>query len=172
MTNVYRWRWKDGAGSRDTIHVPMKASETVLGGDILKQTSGQAERMIDPSATDTAIVMTAGTPIGVAIHDKTTTATVTQHTTIAVAPWDKVELLCRLVGNTADGTGATAAGSTQADFLFNTAYRIGIYMIGTSSTIYFPILAFQTSSGQTYIKEFLKDSQPTDEHGLVWVGAA
>lgn len=172
MTHVYRWRWKDGAGSADTKYAPQKASETIKAGDIIKQTSGQAERLIDPSATDTAVVITSGTPLGIAIHDKTTTGTVTQQDTVAYAPWDKVEILCRLVGNTADGTGATSAGSTQADFLYNTAYRLGIYCIGTGSDKYFPILAFQTSSGQGYIKEFSKDSQVTDSYGIVWVGAA
>ncbi|MEX2244815.1 MAG: hypothetical protein WD716_13340, partial [Fimbriimonadaceae bacterium] len=104
VTNVYRWRFKDGAGSQDVRYMPMTASKTVRKGDVVMYTTGSTgavERYITPSATNGNVKFGAAskTLAGIALAPKTTGAVVTARDNLAVVPKDKVQILCRLVSN-------------------------------------------------------------------------
>ena len=171
LTNVTRWRYLDGAGSADVQYVTVKANEAVLKDDIVEMTSGFAERIVDPAGA-AGVVVTGGTPFGIALKSHTADGTPTiDEDTIPIIPIDKVEILVRLVGDTVTG-GPTASGSDQDSFLLDTSYVMGIYEPDTTSGNYFPVLSAQTTSGNFKIKEFSTESSSSDNYGLVWVRAS
>ena len=177
LTNVYRWRYKDGSGSQDLRYLPMTASKTINTGDIVMFTTGSTgtvERYITPSATGGNVKFGAAskTLVGIAIADKTTGGTVTNRDTIAVVPKEKVQFLARLVSNDTAADDAAAAGgatSRQSGRTMEDKYEVGLYSIGTSQTNYFPVIGDKTDGrDDVKIVEFANEGDVADDYGLVW----
>lgn len=173
LSDVYRWRYVDGAGAQDMKPIPMAASQTIRDGDIVTLSSGKAARLTAPRGSVAGEFTLSGTgaAYGIARQTKTTGASPTMEDTIQVIPIEKAEVLCRLIGNTANGA-ATATNSKQDDKTFDAAYRIGIYEPDNGTTNYYPVLSHLTTSGQFKISEFADESVSTDDYGLVWIKSA
>ena len=174
LSNVYRWRYVDGAGAQDIKPIPMAANQTIRDGDIVTLSSGKAARLTAPrgSVADEFTLSGTGAAYGIARQTKTTGGTVTVEDTIQVIPIEKVEVLCRLVERTANGTPVGGASSQQDGKTFDTAYRIGVLEPDSGTTNYYPVLSHLTTSGQFKISEFADESVSTDDYGLVWIKSA
>ena len=177
ITNVYRWRFKDGAGSQDVRYMPMTASKTVRAGDVVMYTTGSTgavERYITPSATDGNVKFGAAskTLAGIALAPKTTGASVTSRDNLAVVPKDKVQILCRLVSNDTVADDAAAAGgatSRQSGRTLDDKYEIGLFSIGTGQDNYFPVIGDKTDGrDDVKIVEFANEGDVSDDYGIVW----
>jgi hypothetical protein len=177
ITSVYRWRFKDGAGSQDVRHVPMTGSKTVRAGDIVMYSSGSTgavERYITPSATGGNVKFGAAgkTLVGIAVASKTTGAIVTIRDTVAVVPKDKVQILCRLVSNDTVADDAAAAGgatSRQSARALDEKYELGLYSVGTGQSTYFPVIGDKTDGrDDVKIVEFANEGDSADDYGIVW----
>ena len=177
ISNVYRWRFKDGAGSQDVRYMPMTANKTVKGGDVVMYTTGATgavERYITPSATSGNVKFAASgkTIAGIAIAPKTTGSTVTARDSLAVIPKEKVQILCRLVSNDTvadDAAGAGGSTSRQSSRAIDDKYEVGLYSIGTGQNNYFPVIGDKTDGrDDVKIVEFLNEGGPDDDYGLVW----
>jgi hypothetical protein len=176
LDKVARLRFKDG-DAQSVRHMPMTASKTVRKGDVVMYTTGSTgavERYITPSATGGNVKFGAAgkTLAGIALHDKTTGASVTNRDTVAVAPKDKVQFLARLVSNDTVADDAAAAGganSRQSSRSLDDKYELGLCSIGTAQDNYFPVIGDKTDGrDDVKIVEFIEEGDPTDDYGLVW----
>lgn len=179
VTNVYRWRFKDGAGSQDIRYMPVGASKTIRTNDILMYPTGTAIGPVEPyisaSATDGNVKFAASgdTISGIAVAAMTTGGTVTNQDTVAMVPKGKIQILCRLVSNDTGGDDAAATSvsdsAKQKGRTMDDLYEVGLYAVGTGQDKYYPVIGDLTS-GRDDIKivEFATDSTVDDEYGLVW----
>ena len=128
-------------GPVTTVTLPVVASQTIKKGDLLKFSSGKLTQAIADSAIASGENIDSGGVSGginlfVALHDLTTTSTVTESDKITVAPLNSNEIMLQIAAfaDTATDTGGAhypaSTSSAVTDIHAGGTYQYGRVNIG------------------------------------------
>ncbi len=173
-------RYRKKPGRSPTIEwVPVKASETILNGDILNRTAVTAgfERAINPAGTaDTATlsgdITDATAPLYMAMHDNTSGASVDDLSKIAVLRLDDIQILVRLYHATAATSGGDDINVGSWRYEPTTLYEFGIYEYDDGSANYQLILDVNNQDdddGVLRVMELATEYGISTNFGMAWV---
>lgn len=170
--HVQRWRPKPGA-TPVIEYVPVKASEVFRTGDLLKVTSAQVERALDPAGTAGFTGSGGATkPVFLALCGNITAdGSVTIADRIPVVRLSDIQILMRMYHATAATSGPDNVTLGLPLVTSGVYYEYGVWEIGTGSDNYewvIDVANQDDTNGEFKVVQWLEGQGATDNFALGW----
>lgn len=164
VPNVLGTFWRLEAGY-DTELVSVGTSQVIKAGDWLRLSSGLAVQAVTAHATTATLATDVSTQtlLGVALHDITTTGSVTEADKVLIAVAnDRFRCALRFYA-------ASASDAEVQDATLGNDYGLSRYTpaTGTADAFYVAAIAQSTGANLIYAERF-RDSDPGDDYGVGW----
>ena len=168
-------RWRPKPGRTPVVeYKPVKASEIFRWGDLLKVTSAQLERVIDPVGTNATATASGGATLPKYLAlcaNFTSDSSVTIADRIPVVALADIQILMRMYHATAATSGPDNVTLAMNGVTSGVYYEYVMYEIGTGSDNYqyaIDVANQDDTNGEFKVVEWLEGQGATDNFALGW----